>query len=661
MNPVAPPLTPTADRRLTAAATPPRLRTGFEAWLHGFAGRRRSRAATADTWLAEGHHLAVQLAQTPPETVAALTAAARAHRAAPSNAHNWQCHTLLLLARIARATTRLTPYAEQLAGARGLADRVVIELATGEGKSLMLALAAAAAAWRGGPVHILTANDYLAQRDAAGFAPFYSACGLRAAAVTADDPAPARRDHYAADGVYLTARECVADHLRDRLAYQQLHDATRRTIQSCLRHHRLEPPHRVQRGLSTVLVDEADSLLIDEAVTPLIISQPRSNPDLEAACVAVTALVRDLAPGRDYRVFRALRQVEITGAALDRLAAAAPHAATTLRNRLWLEELAELALQAREFFHRDQHYLVRDGGVVIVDEATGRTMDQRTWSEGLHQLIEVKEGLPPSPPSVTLSAISFQRFFRRVPRLAGATGTARENAAELWRIYGLAVVPLPTHRPCCRTVATLRVFAAAEAKKEAVVRAALARLRAGQAVLVGTRHVTASEALARDFLDLGHPGSVLNARQPDLEVAIVAQAGTHGTLTIATNMAGRGTDIRLDEATRAAGGLCVVATELHSSARIDRQLYGRCARQGDPGLVLPFAALDDDIPRRFLPGWLRRPLTALVARDWPAAQPLARAALRWARRRADRQATRQRVALLTRDEQLARAFFTRDE
>jgi len=312
-------------------------------------------------------------------------------------------------------------------------------------------------------------------------------------------------------------------------------------------------------------------------------------------------------------------------------------------------ELVHQALSAREFFRNNGEYVIIDGKVVIVDEFTGRQMPQRQWRGGLHQLIELKEGLDATPPSETLARLSFQRFFRFFSRLSGMTGTAREASQELWDIYQLNVVRIPENKPCLRGELPPAAFARAEERWAAVVSEILALHASGRPVLVGTRSVKASEHLSRLLGAAGLGHQVLNAVRHREEAAVVSRAGEQGAVTIATNMAGRGTDIKLGQGVPGLGGLHVVATECHESYRIDRQLFGRCARQGDPGSARSFVSMEDDLIVRYLPGPARRAIGAQLARGVPGAGWLVRRAVAWAQRTAQRDAFEQRRSVLRMD------------
>ncbi|MEO0680765.1 MAG: prepilin peptidase, partial [Pseudomonadota bacterium] len=398
------------------------------------------------------------------------------------------------------------------------------------------------------------------------------------------------------------------------------------------------------RGLAFALVDEADSVFIDEARTPLILSGPgRANfrPEtLEAAAALADRLERP----RDWRLQTGENRAELTEAGRARLAALGPTDGA-LANRVVREELALKALTARWVMRRDEHYLVRDGEVVIIDEYTGRTMPDRFWSDGLHQLVELSEGLEPSDGRVTLARTTYQRFFRRYDRLAGMSGTARETAAELHRVYRLPVATLPTHRPSRRRVLPARVHASAEAKWRDIAEEA-GRLRTtGVPVLIGARSVAASRQASQALDAAGLSHELLSADQDAEEAEKIGRAGRAGGITVATNMAGRGADIKLDEAARACGGLHVLMSETHDSGRIDRQLMGRAGRQGDPGAFRAILSLEDPLLDR-MGAWVRG-LPPGPWRLWIIA---------FARRAAERTHARMRRDLLRQDERLGDAL-----
>ncbi len=500
---------------------------------------------------------------------------------------------------------RLRAYDVQLAGVLGLQRGCLVEMATGEGKTIVAAMAAVLAGWLGRPCHVVTVNDYLARRDAEQCRKIANWAGLTVASVTSDMAPSARQSAYRADVVYTTSKELLADFLRDRIALGNASARDRLALRQLVGTERAAR-QVVQRGLHSAIVDEADSVLIDEAVTPLLISREHPNETLRAACREAFYLAEQLENGLHYTVDERRKRVDLRPLGEAKLAEIAASLPALWRGPDRRRELVEQALQAKSFFFREKQYIVQDGKVVIVDEFSGRLMPQRTWREGLHQAIEAREGLEVTSPSETIARMSFQRFFRLFPRLSGMTGTARESAGELWQIYRLPVVAIPTNRPVIRELCPERRYLSEDEKWQAIVAEIEAIHATGRPILVGTRNIEASEKLSERMLQAGLDARVLNARRHEEEALIVGLAGKLGAITIATNMAGRGTDIRLESGVAALGGLHVIATERHEAGRIDRQLFGRAGRQGDPGSAVAFVCLEDDLCRRFVPDLLLR-------------------------------------------------------
>jgi len=554
-------------------------------------------------------------------------------RRSPGDTDSFLAPALAAIREAARRTLHLHPFPVQLVGALALDRGYLAEMATGEGKTLTAGIAAILSGWTRRPTHIVTANDYLVQRDATWLEPLYTFAGVKVGYVTGGMPVPDRQKGYAADVTYVTAREVLADFLRDRLILDSLvepvHRRIRALVQPANTHRRLAG--LVLRGLHTAIVDEADSLLIDEAVTPLIISRPVPNPRLCEAALQARDLAKLLAPTTHYRVNLRYREIELTPEGESAVAEACRDLPAVWQGRDRRHELVRQALSARELFLAGRQYILDQGKIIIVDEATGRPQPMRSWQQGLHQAIEAKESVPFTDPSETAARMSFQRFFRLFHRLSGMTGTASEAAAEFWQIYGLPVVRIPTHRPCIRKRYADQFFATDVAKWEAVLDSIRRVHATGRPVLVGTRTVATSERLARFLQAHALDFRLLNAVHHADEATTIAMAGEHGRITIATNMAGRGTDIRLGHGIAELGGLHVIATERHESGRVDRQLIGRAARQGDPGSAELFASAEDELIRRYLPhrlqGWVGTtpPAVAgkLVARAQAKAQSIA--------------------------------------
>jgi preprotein translocase subunit SecA len=513
----------------------------------------------------------------------------------------------------------------QLLGGWAMMRGKVAEMETGEGKTLTATLSAATAALAGIPVHIITVNDFLVARDAAWMKPLYDVLGLSVGTILEGMSPTDRRHAYGCSITYCTNKQVVFDYLKDRMLLQQENRALHLKIEAL---HRADPrvSRLMMRGLCFAVVDEADSVLVDEARTPLIISGGRGAGDEERVYRQALDAARRMLAGRDYLVSERERHVDLTD--LGRAQAA------RLTNRyggVWnvaghRENIVRHGLAALHLHLRDKHYIVDEGQIRIVDEYTGRVMADRSWERGLHQMVEAKEGLEISGRQETLARISYQRFFRRYLRLAGMTGTAREVAGELWAVYGLNTVRIPTNRPQARKIHGDLLYPTSRAKWQAIAAQVAVLHKSGRPVLVGTRSVADSEHLSGLLSEAGIQHSVLNARQNRTEAEIVAQAGQPGRVTVATNMAGRGTDIKLAPGVGEAGGLFVIASERHEAGRIDRQLFGRSGRQGDPGEGQAMVSLDDELVRSVfgslldrlrsghLPGWLGRMLFSWAQR-----------------------------------------------
>jgi preprotein translocase subunit SecA len=556
------------------------------------------------------------------------------------------------LAAIREAAERqvgLRPFNVQLMGALALRRGFLAEMATGEGKTLTATLPAILAGWTQRPCHIVTVNDYLAQRDAEWLRPLYQFCGVSVGYVTGPMEQRDRSRGHEHDVTYTTSKEIVADFLRDRLRLGDQHVQSRRMIRQMLHRANFAQQGLVMRGLHTAIVDEADSVLIDEAVTPLIISGHTGGDTLGAAYQQAWTFALTLTPQVDYRIDARYREIELLPAGRERIESNLAGLPELWRGPARQTELIKQALTARDLFIKGKQYVVHEGKVVIVDEFTGRMMAMRRWRDGLHQMIEVKEGVEVSPRDVTLARLSFQQFFRSFRHLSGMTGTAKEAAAEFWHIYRLPVIPIPTNKPCIRQELPDRVFPDWESKWAAVVEEIVRLHQLDRPVLVGTRSITVSETLAGRLSKLGLPYNLLNAARHREEAQIIASAGHRGRITIATNMAGRGTDIRLEEGVPELGGLHVLATERHESHRIDRQLYGRAARQGDPGSAQAFVSTEDELIRRFVPEFLRRRLEGFARRQHSTTKVLASAAFKHSQLAAQRLAFRQRRNVLKYD------------
>jgi preprotein translocase subunit SecA len=509
-----------------------------------------------------------------------------------------------LVCETARRTLGLEPYRVQTMAGHVILRGMLAEMETGEGKTLTATLPACCAALAGIPVHVVTVNEYLVGRDAELLRPLYSALGLRVGVVRDGDPDPAaRRAAYACDITYVSNKQLAFDYLRDRLVPGARRGRLRAEVEQLFAGASTVP---LLRGLCFAIVDEADSVLVDEARTPLLLSREGDPSAFEAVGRRALELADVLVAGRDYEIHEARREVELTPAGRERVQTVSAEWGDAWRVRSRREDLVHQALSARHLFQRDDHYLVRDGKVQIIDAHTGRAMPDRSWEAGLHQMIEVKEGCGVTGQRETLARISYQSFFRRYLRLGGMTGTAREVSAELRVVYRLPTVRIPTRLPTARRALPTRMHATAEALWADVASRVAAVHATGRPVLVGTRTVAASEALSARLSAQGLAHEVLNARQDQREAEIVAQAGEAGRITIAAKMAGRGTDIRLGRGVAELGGLHVIAAERCEAGRIDRQLFGRCARQGEPGSFERISSLEDELVASATPLALRR-------------------------------------------------------
>jgi preprotein translocase subunit SecA len=485
---------------------------------------------------------------------------------------------------------------QQLAGI-ALVHGAIVEMQTGEGKTLVATLPLVLHALAGKGAHLATVNDYLARRDAEWMTPIYEALGLSVGIVESQMDFDDRRRAYACDVTYGTAKEFGFDFLKDRLLSRELVEGRGDLAARLAGEAGSSATRPLQRPYWFALVDEADNVLIDEARTPLIIASPPGAAQAAAQALFQFAAqaAAELAPDRDFEKDVQKQSCELLGPGRSRVRALGRPPELEATSLLAIYEAVERALRAREFFRRDRQYVVRDGKVVIIDEFTGRAAEGRTWRDGLHQAVEAQEQLEATVASGHAARITIQDLFARWPHIAGMTGTIATSARELARTYDVAVAVVPTHRPAIRRRLPT-VVCADYAEKLARIVAEVGELHAvGRPVLIGTRSIDKSEDLSRLLTEAGLVHTVLNARHIAQEAEIVAQAGQRGQITVSTNMAGRGTDIRLGDGVAELGGLHVVCTELHDSARIDRQLVGRCGRQGDPGTWRQYLAADDDI------------------------------------------------------------------
>ena len=485
------------------------------------------------------------------------------------------------------------PYRVQIMGSAALDEGNISEMKTGEGKTLTATMAVYLNALTGRGVHVITVNEYLSTRDAEEMGRLYNwlglTVGLNLNSLTKDQ----KREAYACDITYSTNNELGFDYLRDNMV--------------------LYKEERVQRPLYFAVIDEVDSILIDEARTPLIISgQSGRSPQLYKQS---NAFVRILKNEADYTYDESTKGVNLTDKGIEKAERAFGIDNLYDIAHVRLLHAINQSLKAHVSMHNDVDYVVQDGEVVIVDSFTGRLMKGRRYSDGLHQAIEAKEGLEIQNESMTLATITFQNYFRMYEKLSGMTGTAKTEEEEFRNIYNMQVISIPTNRPIQRDDRPDLIYASMDGKFKAVAAEIVERHKAGQPVLVGTVAIETSEIISKYLTQAKVPHNVLNAKNHEREAEIIADAGKKGAVTIATNMAGRGTDIKLGEGVQEIGGLAVIGTERHESRRIDNQLRGRSGRQGDPGITQFYLALDDELMRRFGSDNMKNMMTKLGMDD----------------------------------------------
>ena len=481
----------------------------------------------------------------------------------------------------------------QLFGGWLMAHGMLAEMATGEGKTLTTTLPACTSAMAGIPVHVITANDYLAARDAETMMPLYIRLGLTAGAVTDGMGKKQCQKNYQSHIVHTTNKQIAFDYLRDRMAIGK--DTGYLSFQFKQLQGEMDQGGNqlLLRGLCFALIDEADSVLIDEAKTPLIISQTRPNEEAKETYGDALYLASLLSADEDFAVDTRTREFAFTQQGENKLAYNIASLPKIWQNKRKREFLVKQALSADYFYNKNKHYVIQDDKVQIIDEFSGRIMADRSWEQGLHQMIEAKEGCLISEQRETLARISYQNFFSRYLRLAGTSGTVKEVAGEMHNIYGLQTIKVPAHKPSQRISMQERIYRTLELKRQALLVRVAELYETGRPILIGTGSVAESDEVGSWLSQAGYPHRVLNATQDKDEAAIIAKAGQQKAITVATNMAGRGTDIALGLGVFELGGLHVISVNSNDSRRIDRQLYGRCARQGDPGSTEAILSLQD--------------------------------------------------------------------
>ena len=556
-----------------------------------------------------------------------------------------------LVREASRRTLKERHYDVQLVGGLALAKGKIAEMRTGEGKTLVATLAVTLRALAGKGVHVVTVNDYLARRDGAWMGQIYSYLGLSLGVVTSSgsyvyDPThlpqseddardqtgsfrvfydylrPAeRKEAYAADITYATNNELGFDYLRDNTAY--------------------DPAQMVQRGHHYAIVDEIDSILIDEARTPLIISGPTA--DAESLYERFAPIAEGFTEGKDYTVDEKQKAIQLSSDGITKAEKALGIENLYTEGGMKYAHHLETAVRAKALFHIDKEYVVQQGEIIIVDEFTGRLQPGRRWSEGLHQAIEAKEGVPIQKETRTYASVTFQNYFRMYEALGGMTGTGLSSEEEFYTVYGLDVVVVPTNVSIARKDHHDLIFQTTKGKYQALTRHVQELNAKGQPVLVGTVSIEDNDVVAQYFTDAGIPHEVLNAKNHEREGEIIAQAGRRGRVTVATNLAGRGVDIKLGgapvvkeeyEVVKEIGGLAVIGTERHEARRIDNQLRGRAGRQGDPGDTIFYVSLEDKLMRVFASDMIKNVMgTFKIPEDEPIASGMITKSLETAQKR----------------------------
>lgn len=516
--------------------------------------------------------------------------------------HEVLVNAFAVVREVTRREIGLSLYPVQIMGGWAMMRNRCVEMATGEGKTITACLTAAVLGWNRRGVHVVTVNDYLAQRDAETTGPIYRRLGMDVAAIQDQTEPPERRAIYAGDVIYGADKQFIFDYLRDRLVsplqprvsgllLEELSNTQGGTA-------KLWTTRVVQRGLYAAIVDEADSVLIDEGTTPAIIGVDTHEKNSSGEHYAVAAqLAKELHVGADFKIDWQRRRVEMTDTGLVKLETIADRLPAFWAGPRRREELVTQALTSLHLYLLDDHYIVREGDIHIVDVQTGRVLEGRQWQHGLHQAVQAKEGLEVTTGRQTMARVSYARFFQLYQHLAGMTGTAWEVRAELWASYRLSVVRVPTNQPVIRTQASDRVYIDIERKLQAAADCVAGHYAQDRPVLLGTRSIETSQRMSELMDERNVPHVILNAHHEEEEAQIIARAGKRAAITVATNMAGRGTDIKPEPKVVRGGGLVVIVTERHDEERVDRQFFGRTGRQGDPGHVEPFVSLDDPLIR----------------------------------------------------------------
>lgn len=542
-------------------------------------------------------------------------------------------------------------YDSQILAAWVMLNGMVAEMQTGEGKTLAISLAAATAALAGTPTHVLTANDYLAERDATTLLPLFKMLGLSVGIVTGSTASDERRTAYACDITYCTVKELAFDYLRDRMVFDSDTSEPIRRLDRLYGSHS-RSAHLLLRGLHFAILDECDSILIDEANSPIVLAGPIQNACSDSMNRDAVKLAKTLDEGHHFTLAKREKRVVLTPSGREIIQAQIEHANVSEYRTDDIETMIITALTALHFFHKDQHYLVRDNRVQIIDENTGRIRSNNSWERGLQQMIEAKEGCKITLEQKVLSRISFQRLFMRYLQFAGTSGTVLDAKRELRQVYGLGVIQIPTHRSVKRKHLQEMHYATEDQKLEAIIASVVRVHKTRRPILLAARTVESAAKLSFRIKREGLKHQLLSAKQDKNEAKIIARAGSLGCITIATNMAGRGTDITTGSEVSSLGGLHVIATERHEAARIDHQLFGRCARQGDPGSCQLFISAQDKLLELYAPPCLLRLANSRLSNQFNYNNRLNTLISRYAQWRSERHQIQNRRNLLRAEENM---------
>lgn len=500
------------------------------------------------------------------------------------------------------------PYSVQIMGALSMYKGYIIEMSTGEGKTLTAAIAAIALSWKGEPCHIITSNDYLAKRDALLLEPLYNKAFVSVGYITNEMKNEERIENYKKDLVYATSNDILADYLRDKMKVDYEFDSEKELLYK-LQNKTIK---RTLRNIHTVIIDEADSVLADEAITPLIISVQNKNEDLITATLEAKDILETLQKKIHYTINQTYNTIEINETGFEQIKKFKNRFPISWQVDYRLKYIVRQALVAREFYHLHKQYVIIDEKIVIVDEKTGRLMQSRSWSGGLHQAVEAKENVKLTDPTKTNIKMSFQRFFRHYKTICGMSGTLQNIERELWQIYYLTIVKIPQRLKKKTLIEKDEILFSKEEKWKKVIENVLKIHKTKRPILVGVRTIFEADELEKKLISLGLKCNVLHALNHEQEALLIQDAGNLDSITIATNMAGRGTDIIISKECDDLGGLHVIVTERNESRRVDLQLFGRAGRQGQNGSVKTFLSIEDELLQKYMPNSIKPYLGSLA-------------------------------------------------